>query len=117
MCFCVSCNLHCWRKTHREPSSTATAVVVGMVGPQPYITARSEMLLRGSEGDYLLADVHQVAATLLKVAEEARVSESIAVRVQKRHRTFWDINGHDKINLRLAGLCIDPEADSASEAA
>lgn len=49
-----------------------------MVGPQPYITARSEMLLRGSEGDYPLADMHQVAATRLKVAEEARVSESVA---------------------------------------
>lgn len=81
MCFCVSCNLHCWRKTHREPRSTATAVVVGMVGPQPYITARSEMLLRGSEGDCPLADkLHQVAATRLKVAEEARVSESIAAK-------------------------------------
>lgn len=83
MCFCVSCNLHCWRKTHREPRSTATVVVVGMVGPQPYITARSEMLLRGSKGDYRLADMHQVAATRLKVAEEARVSESVAASAKK----------------------------------
>lgn len=78
MCFQVSCNLYCYRKTHREPRSTATVVGVGMVGPQPYITARSEMLSRVSKGDYPLANMHQVVATCLKVAEEARVSESVA---------------------------------------
>lgn len=33
--------------------------------------------------------------------KEARVLESVAAIAKKKNGTIWDINGHDKISLRL----------------